>query len=471
MRKIVNFRIVLLVLLITISGCTGDFLDDLQPTQQVSEDIVFGSREGAEAFLSGIARQMRARYNGQSSANVMTLYGARIYKGNDMMFLGTGFWNRDYDLTGRQPTDFRCSFTWNYCYYIINQTNNLINGLKTSNLSETDKTELSAQGKALRAFFYFQLVQEFSHTYSFDISYPAPPIYTELSLEGKSMSTVGEVYDFILSDLTDAVAGLTSERLGKSYVNKEVAAGLLARVYLVMENWSGAEQMANMAYDNNLEGAFAPELYSNGFDDYSNPEWIWGMPQEIGQSSGPTMPATWLDVNRNAPYKVGFMNINFTNQFSDTDVRNTFVVNPNANALRRVSTNKFLYAFESDYALMRKPEMVLIEAEAKFRQGDEAGATSLLTYLQKNRDPNAIPSNNSGSALEEEILLERRKELYGEIGVEWFDAKRLRRGIDRTANHKVVLSLEPDDNRFILSIPQSEIDANVNIDASVNADR
>ena len=30
-------------------------------------------------------------------------------------------------------------------------------------------------------------------------------------------------------------------------------------------------------------------------------------------------------------------------------------------------------------------------------------------------------------ALIEEILIERRKELYGEMGVEWFDAKRLRR--------------------------------------------
>ena len=75
--------------------------------------------------------------------------------------------------------------------------------------------------------------------------------------------------------------------------------------------------------------------------------------------------------------------------------------------------------------------MILIEAEAKFRQGDEEGARDLLFALQSNRDPEAVNAMNTGSALEEEILLERRKEMYGEFGVEWFDAKRLQRGIVR----------------------------------------
>lgn len=115
--------------------------------------------------------------------------------------------------------------------------------------------------------------------------------------------------------------------------------------------------------------------------------------------------------------------------------------------------------------------MILIEAEAKFRQGDTAGAKELLFALQQNRDPQAVKSSNTGSALEEEILLERRKELYGEFGVEWFDAKRLNRGIVRDPNHRIVLSLEPNDKRFFLKIPQAEIDANPNIDPSVNANR
>lgn len=123
---------------------------------------------------------------------------------------------------------------------------------------------------------------------------------------------------------------------------------------------------------------------------------------------------------------------------------------------------------------MRTPEMILIEAEAMYKQGNDAGAHSLLYKLQKNRDAQAVKSSNVGAALYEEILTERKKELYGEIGVEWYDAKRLRRGLPRDIWHRVNLSnnpMLPDDKRFFLKIPQSEIDANPNIPKDINNNR
>jgi len=117
--------------------------------------------------------------------------------------------------------------------------------------------------------------------------------------------------------------------------------------------------------------------------------------------------------------------------------------------------------------------MMLIEAEALYHT-NPAQAHDLLYKLQKNRDVNAVKSANAGPALLEEILLERKKELYGEIGVEWYDAKRLRRGIVRDSWHRVNLAnnpLMPDDKRFYLLIPQSELDANPNIPKNINANR
>jgi hypothetical protein len=122
---------------------------------------------------------------------------------------------------------------------------------------------------------------------------------------------------------------------------------------------------------------------------------------------------------------------------------------------------------------MRAPEMLLIEAEAKARQG-EADAATLLYDLQSNRDTAAVASGNTGEDLINEIMVERRKELYCELGVEWFDAKRLRTGMPRTANHRVSMDADPilaDDKRFILCIPQAEIDANEFIEDTVNTDR
>jgi hypothetical protein len=81
--------------------------------------------------------------------------------------------------------------------------------------------------------FYHQLVMEFAlHILLIWIS--APPIYTSLSLTGNGMSTVKDVYALIVADMTKAVDGLTTSRLGKSYINKSVANGILAQVYQVM---------------------------------------------------------------------------------------------------------------------------------------------------------------------------------------------------------------------------------------------
>ena len=121
--------------------------------------------------------------------------------------------------------------------------------------------------------------------------------------------------------------------------------------------------------------------------------------------------------------------------------------------------------------MMRSAEMMLIEAEAKARQGNDSAAANLLFTLQSERDASAVASGNTGASLLEEVMVERRKELYCELGVEWFDAKRTRSGVTRTGNHRVFLNLDPDDKRFILCIPQSEIDANEFIDDSINSDR
>ena len=476
MKKLLNIKIVTLIVLLALVSCSKDYLDEPQPSQQVSETVIFGSVDGVEAFISGIIREGRGRFRGQSTSNLSSYYFSRVWKGDDMMFLGTGFWKIDYDYTGRTADNMRPKFIWDFSYHMINQINNLINGIETSEaLSDSEKVYYSAKGKALRGFYYFQLVLEFSKAYSVDPSFAAGPIYTEFSMEGKPMNSCQEMYDLIVEDLSFAVDNLTSDRLGKSYVNKQTAAGILARVYLTMENWSGAEQMANLAYNNDLAGSFAPELYGSGFIDINNPEWLWGYDQTADQWVSAHTPAAWTDIllSGRGPYKVGYMNVHFTNLFSSTDVRNLFEINrPNVNNIRHMTTTKFLFDKENlDYPILRKPEMVLIEAEAKFRQGDEVGAHDLLYYLQKNRDPNALKSTNTGVALEQEILLERRKELYGEIGVEWFDAKRLQRGITRTSNHAIEITIQPNDIRFVMQVPETETDANDTIDPSVNDNR
>lgn len=468
--------------LVMLAGCSQEFLDAPKPTDGVSAEVVFTSREGVEAFISGIMRRFRGQFPNSAgvsttdAAGVNSIFFARSVKGNDLINT-TSRYAFDYSNDNREPTYRRTVFTWNYCFYMINQANALINGVEASELAPSDKTELAAYGYALRGFFYHQLVLDFAPTYSFDLNYPAPPIYKSLSLTGNGMSTVKEVYALIVDDLTKAVAGLTEERLGKSYINKSVANGILAQVYQVMGNWAGAEAAAKAAYGGNPATVLSPSTYRSGFNDYSSVEWIWGSAQSADQSNyyyG--FPHAGTD-HLTTSYSSVYINKDFVSLFSPTDVRGYFQKKSasitNVNDYRYWITRKFTFTFDADHPIIRTPEMILIEAEAKYRLGDTPGAHNLLYTLQKNRDVNAVKSTNTGAALLDEILVERRKELYAEVGVEWFDAKRLRRGITRTGNHRVGAAgnLTVDDKKFFLKIPQAEIDANDLIDDSVNANR
>ena len=462
---------------ILIISCEKDYLNEPKPTSAVSSSVVFTSKDGVNAFISGILRASRLELNLDrlDTGGLPSLYFARTVKGNDLV-LGVQWYGFDYNNDNRDPTDKRTVFNWAFPYTLINELNILIKGINNSdNLSKTDKNEGLSQALTLRAFYYFQLAMEFQHTYSYDALLPAPPIYTSPAMEGKAMSTLTEMYTLILSDLNDAVEKGAKSRLDKSYVNKNVTYGILARVNQVMGNWSEAETAANNA---RIGYSLNASDYSNGFISIDDEEWIWGIPQSFDQTiSINTAPHSFTDNSNKIGYGEAFWNEDFVNIFTQTDVRNTFFdlfgLGDNSGSYKARTSSKFKLTFDPDIPLMRSPEMLLIEAEAKARQENYTEASTLLFTLQKNRDPNAVESANSGTELIDEILVERRKELYGEIGVEWFDAKRLRKGITRTGNHRIKApgNLLPDDKKFFLKIPQSEIDANDNIDASVNTDR
>ena len=482
MKNIFSKIIIAFIALVMLAGCSQEFLDAPKPTDKVSAEVVFSTRGGVEAFISGIMRQFRGQFPNAAgvsttdAAGLNSIFFARSMKGNDLINTTTWFTN-DYINDNREPTYRRTIFTWNYCFYMVNQANALINGVEASSLPPADKKELAAYGYALRGFFYHQLVMEFAPTYSFDLNYQAPPIYTSASLTGKGMSTVKEVYDLIVSDLTKAIAGLTEQRLGKSYINKSVANGILARVYQVMGNWAGAEVAAKAAYGGDPLAVLSASTYRSGFNDYTNIEWIWGSAQTADQTNyyyG--FPHAGTD-HLHTSYSSVYINRDFVSLFSSTDVRAIFQKKSasitNLNDYRYWITNKFTFTFDADHPIIRTPEMILIEAEAKLNQGQDTPAHDLLYILQKNRDVNAVRSTNTGDALLNEILVERRKELYAEIGVEWFDAKRLRRGITRTGNHRIgtPANLTADDKKFFLKIPQAEIDSNEFIDETVNNGR
>lgn len=463
-----------ILILFAFTSCE-EFLDEPKPSSSISSTDVFSSEDGVRAFFNGIYRNLRTQWSNEVIASNTDTWGiisvniARVMKGNDVMN-PSGWYQWDYRYENKQSTYRRVNFIWNFFYETINQTNVLIQGVEEASFPESVKNSLIAEARAIRGWAYFELIREYQHTLMADPNAPGIPLYDApagADSEGKPRGTVQQVYDFIVADLEFAIQHIPESRLLKSHFNTDVVNAILARVYLEVHDWEKARDAAIAARENY---PLAAETYGNGFNNLDNDEWIWGFPQSADQTTYYGTPASFFD-HRILGYDNFYINDEFVSYFTETDVRYLFDEDTSSQIqpYQRFTTIKFEQSpdFTDDFVMIRSAEMYLIEAEARAELND-ASAADVLFELQSNRDPSAVASGNTGQTLVDEILLERRKELYGEIGVHFLDSKRKQRPLTRVGNHPAVYKLNFPANAddFILKIPQDEIDANVNITES-----
>jgi hypothetical protein len=492
-KKTTVQALLLAMLLLTAAACNKNYLDEPAPTQSVTEEAIFKSENGVRSHFNGIYSKMRQPWFpiGATAANSTDNWGynaiilTRVNNGIDIINPG-GWYQFDYRMENREPTYRRVIFTWQFFYETINQVNVIIKGVNaSSSIGDAAKKKLIAEARALRGWFYFELAREFQFTIAKDPSAPGVPLYTEptsVSNTGKPRGTLLEVFTLINEDLAYAVANLGTDRVYKSQVTLPVAQGMLARVMLEQKKWQEAANAAAAARQGfTLDAASYVNNYTNM---EASPEVIWGFPQSISgvsQSLYYGTPSSFYEKTGNG-YDNYYINSDLVNKFSATDIRNLFfLTNATPTNQRRFSTNKFGKAsafqvtlingqtvplketdFEESLPMMRVAEMILVEAEARAELGQNEEARVLLLQLQKNRDPNAGSSGNSGQALINEILLERRKELYGELGIDYLDIKRRQLAYTRTGNHTAayLFSFPANSKVFILKLPQREIDTN-----------
>lgn len=480
---------------LSLSACEKDFLET-EPSNAVSYDQAYGSKGGMEAALTGMYRLMRQTPVNQNAASSDT-YGLPHLNltfdvmGQDIM-ANTNWFIYQYELDNKNATYRGPRFLWGHPYNLITNANNIIaNAQNVPDASEAERTAFEAEARAIRGLSYFNLARYFQHTYLKDKNALGVPLMLEPATpqtEGKERATLEEVYAQIVEDLTYAEANLTAARSTKSRINKNVAQGLLARVYLEMGEWEKAAEFAAKARAG--YPLMSAAEYARGFNSYANAEWIWGLPQSADQN--PIYGSFYsfidgrytVDDKGNKTYvRRGYNNIRandrFVELFDANDQRRQFQEDVNAYNTTasgdkvwtpdRYTVTKFKdnADFGGHLVLMRAAEMLLIEAEAKAQLSMDGDAQALLLALRQNRLTDAGESaytDNTGQDLLQEIYVERRKELYGE-GFGLLDIKRLQMPLVREGNHTAVLGTTPaNSNLFVSQIPQHEIDVNPKIE-------
>jgi hypothetical protein len=456
-RKIVY----ILIFIALLPSCSDEFFET-SPATQITTQEVYSSVDNIDAVLNSAIKYLLENSTSQDNPGLPTIFLTHEVMGEDAIARDGRYGFRD-SYPYRDPFDNttrRCLFFWTLQYTSIDHANNVI-----ANVDEANGIKfqyLKGQAYALRAFNYLNLVRQYQFTYIKDSTAIAVPIYTAPttpSTEPRPRSTVREVYAQILSDLHEAERLLPGfQRTVKNRPDINVVYGLLARVYLTQEKWQLAAQYAAKA--RNGYPIMTPQQYTEGFSDVSNPEWIWGHPQTRTQNKG---GASFLAYIETTPYTTNASGTNlyygynsivldphFTELFEPNDIRRSLfrIATQHDEALYALYTyGKFRNKYpdhDGHIILMRSSEHLLIEAESKARLHDVAGAVNLLNELRVKRNLSELSASAyNESQIIDEILLERRRELWGE-GFRLYDILRLQIAPVRTESDEAFPFLNDD---------------------------
>ncbi len=433
--------ITFLLTVITLSRCTDRL--EIEPAQEISEDLALNSPENVQAVLVGAydALGISDLFGGE------TLMHAELL-GGDGEILWTGTFNAPKEIFQKNILTLNdaVSEVWLEAYEDVNIVNNVLSALDIVEDAD-EKARTEGEAKFIRAMLYFELVRFYGSPYQTGDSNSqlAVPIVLSptrgISEENQlSRNTVEEVYTQIVDDLSDAVSMLPESN--GFFATSNAAKALLARVYLTMGNYTAARDLANeviISVEFILVSEFADAFNRDG----NSSEDIFAMQvtaqDQINQLN--TFFATQEFGGRNGDIDILPAHLAL---YPEGDARGAFFYEGESDGA--IHTAKFTNQF-GNIPILRLAEMYLIRAEANFREGTAVGATPL-------EDINALRTR-AGSPLFTAITLdditnERRLELAFE-GHKIHDIKRLQQSVGGFAY---------DAEELVFPIPAREITVN-----------
>ena len=504
MKKIIKYSLITVISGFLAVSCQNDFLET-EPTQESSANKMFSTATDALVPLNGIYRMMYTQgwsteFNTQQCDGISAWTLMADVMGEDMVMkdAGSGWYWYDctYEVKSRYTSNgWRSYDLWNGYYKLIANANYIIAAHDNMEGAPGDINYVIGQAYAIRAYSYHYLVMMFARTYKGHENEPGVPVYTEPTLigtEGKPRSTLGEVYKQIKSDINKAIELLSATdvpaKKHPTHIDQYVANAIKARICLTTNEWTEAEAAARIARSRHSIGTGS--VLTSGMNNANLPNILWGAVciQDQLPGWGPflyhmdalsMLPGTSTYAYR-APKCIS---VPLYNKMGVNDIRREWWMP--ANEVAKYIQVKFRFSDPvtalGDKIWMRVEEMYLTEAEALCRQNKFSEAQKLLTTLMKTRDPEyataktgnelgALTTDETGSLLEE-ILIQRRIELWGEYG-RIYDIKRLKQGFTRTTamgwSSAALISgkntQDPETYAWVLTIPQAEFDGNVNMD-------
>lgn len=455
--------LLMVVVLATITSCKKNYLD-LNPPTSLTPAQALGSEADLLVALRGAYSGMRAvDYFGRTVPILGDIMSDNTYQSSQNTNRYTLFNNYSFIVTDGNVAGF-----WSSAYSVILRANNIINAAIPAN---ANVNQYKGEAYAIRALSYFTLVRYFARPYTDNPSGLGAPIITTFDPDAKPpRSSIQDVYNLILSDLTQAFSLMTSFT-NSSQFSKYAARGLQAKVYLTMGDYPNAKTAALDVINNS---GFSVVTAANHTSYWTSPAIRTDKVETLFEVSSDAVNNLAFDAlgylySQGGNYGDLLVSDELYAKFEATDIRRVlYPTGQRPAGVPAVFVEKYpaLVGDRNDTKVLRMSDIYLIAAEASFRTANEADALLYLNYIRARRNASAIIA--TGNALFEAIIEERRLELAFE-GDRYMDLQRLKRDVARSANYpSSARTIAYSNYRRILPIPQGEIDANPTIKGQQN---
>jgi hypothetical protein len=456
-----KFFFAVALFLTTLMSCKKEFIELTPPTSLTPETALKSESDIATALLGTYAGLRATDFYGRTVPVLGDLMADNAYQSLLNSNRYTNFNNYLFVVSDGNVAGF-----WNAAYRTILRCNNIIN----SPLSGTvNLSQYKGEAYAIRALCYFSLVRSFARPFTDNPDGLGVPIVTTFDITVyPPRSKISQVYDLINSDLNQAYT-LMTKFANSTQFSKYAAKALQAKVYLTMGDKVNAKIAALDVINNSgftaLTAANYSAFWSSMLPRTDKVETLFEVSADANNNNGFD---SFSNIYSQSGYGDMLASDDFLALLSATDVRRGVFAPGTRGGSPAIFVNKFPNTFGSeisDTKIIRLSEVYLIAAEASL-PANEADALTYSNFITSRRNAATIAS--TGTALFEEVLTERRRELAFE-GERYFDLLRLKRDVVRSTNYPAAArSIIYSDYRRILPIPQTELDNNPNIRTQQN---
>lgn len=439
---------------------------DIIPETEIGRDGFFQSASEIEQVVSGA-------YNGLQSDG---LYGFNIpflgeLRSDNTYEEALSNNNGDYgqidvfDLSSINPV---LDQTWKDAYVCIQQCNIVLNRIeKIPNIKQEIKNSRTGEVLFIRALTYFNLVRLFG-----DIPLVTKETTDPNTFFGQGRTPVSEIYNQIISDLTEAISKLPATQSQAGRATNGAANALLGKVHLTLGNY--AQAITNL---NNVSGYSLLPDYADIFsiENENNAESIFEVQFKRGVNNAEE-GSPYATIFRVSGTVAGARGNNHPTQdlydaFETGDVRRDASIGQEKGVrytLKYIDPGMTVAQDgENNVIVIRYADVLLMLAEALNEQGYQANgrAFDLLNQIRNRAGLTSLNATNlpDKESFRAHIANERRVELNLE-NHRWFDLVRTGKAVETmNAHNSESGDFTIDNNKLLYPIPQSQINTDNSI--------